>query len=137
MRRAHVSLQAAHPSSPSRQPRPHRGALTRIPYGGIVCVMKMKKAHAVDPQIRDKAITRLRRIEGQIRGLQKMVEEERYCADVIVQIAAVQESLRATARLLLRNHLQHCATEAIRSSNAARRDAMYDELTGLFAKLAG
>lgn len=105
-----------------------------IPPGGTV--KDVKKAHAVDPDIRKQAVVRLRKAEGQIRGIEKMVEDERYCADVIVQIAAVQESLRSAARLLLRNHLEHCATEAIRSSDAQRRDRMYDELTDLFAKLA-
>jgi CsoR family transcriptional regulator, copper-sensing transcriptional repressor len=96
----------------------------------------VKKAHASDPEVRQKTIVRLRKAEGQIRGVEKMVDEERYCADIIVQIAAVQESLRSAARLLLRNHLEHCATDAIRSSDAHRRDRMYDELTDLFAKLA-
>jgi DNA-binding FrmR family transcriptional regulator len=63
-----------------------------------------------------------------------MVEEERYCADILVQISAIQESLRGVAQILLRNHLQHCATDAIRSSDGERRDRMYDELTDLFFK---
>jgi CsoR family transcriptional regulator, copper-sensing transcriptional repressor len=92
-------------------------------------------AHGTDETLERQSVVRLKRIEGQIRGLQKMVDEQRYCADVLVQIAAVQESLRAVARLLLRNHLQFCATEAIRSDDTRRRDDMYDELTDLFAKL--
>ena len=63
-----------------------------------------------------------------------MIEEERYCADVLVQISAIHESLRAVAQLLLRNHLQHCATDAIRSSDPERQQQMYDELTELFYK---
>jgi DNA-binding FrmR family transcriptional regulator len=94
-----------------------------------------EQAHAVDPDLKDQASVRLKRIEGQIRGIHRMVSEERYCADVLMQIAAVQESLRAVARVMLRNHLEHCATEAIRSSDAARRERMYDELTDLFGKL--
>jgi len=94
-----------------------------------------QQAHAVDPDLKDQASVRLKRIEGQIRGIHRMVAEERYCADVLIQIAAVQESLRAVARVMLRNHLEHCATEAIRSSDAARRERMYDELTDLFGKL--
>ncbi len=74
---------------------------------------------AVDPAIKDAALTRLRRIEGQIRGLQKMVEEERYCADIVTQVSSVHEALRAVSRLLLRNHLHHCATAAIRSDDPA------------------
>jgi CsoR family transcriptional regulator, copper-sensing transcriptional repressor len=92
-------------------------------------------AHGTDEALQKQAVVRLKRIEGQVRGLQKMVDEQRYCADVLVQIAAVQESLRAVARLLLRNHLQFCATAAIRSDDTRRRDDMYDELTDLFAKL--
>jgi DNA-binding FrmR family transcriptional regulator len=96
---------------------------------------KADSAHAVDPVLKEQASVRLKRIEGQIRGIHKMVAEERYCADVLVQIAAVQESLRAVARIMLRNHLQHCASDAIRSNDAQRRERMYDELTELFGKL--
>ncbi len=67
-------------------------------------------AEAVDADIKDANLKRLRRIEGQVRGLQKMVEEDRYCPDIITQIASVQEALRGVGRQLLRNHLKHCAT---------------------------
>ena len=53
-----------------------------------------RKAVGVDPDIRDRNLKRLRRIEGQVRGLQKMVDEDRYCADVLTQISSVQEALR-------------------------------------------
>jgi DNA-binding FrmR family transcriptional regulator len=89
----------------------------------------------VDPGARRRNIVRLRRIEGQVRGLQKMVEEDRYCADVLVQLSSVQEALRAVARELLRNHLKHCATAAIRDGTGAA-EAMYDELTDLFHRYA-
>ncbi len=71
--------------------------------------MTPKKAHAVDPGIKSANLKRLRRIEGQIRGLHKMVEEDRYCPDIIIQVASVQEALRGVARELMRNHLRHCA----------------------------
>jgi DNA-binding FrmR family transcriptional regulator len=93
-----------------------------------------RHAVAVDPATKRAVLTRLRRIEGQLRGLQKMVDEERYCADVITQIASVQEALRGAARALLRNHLRHCATEALRSGEPGRAEAMYDELVGLIGK---
>jgi DNA-binding FrmR family transcriptional regulator len=88
-------------------------------------------AVAVDPEIKQAVQTRLRRIEGQVRGLQKMVDEERYCADVLMQVSSVQEALRGVSRSLLHNHLQHCATEAIRSDDPARAEAMYEELLDL------
>ncbi len=94
----------------------------------------IRHAHAVDPDLKRRASARLKRIEGQIRGVQRMIEQERYCADVLVQISAIHESLRSVAQLLLRNHLQHCASDAIRSSDAKRREEMYGELTDLFFK---
>ena len=90
-----------------------------------------RKAVGVDPQIKQANQNRLRRIEGQIRGLQKMVEEDRYCADVIIQIASVQEALRGVARNLMRNHLQHCAAKALRSRKKEETEAMYGELLEL------
>ncbi|HYR29246.1 MAG TPA: metal-sensitive transcriptional regulator [Thermoanaerobaculia bacterium] len=95
---------------------------------------KPEHAAAVDDDLKKDALVRLKRIEGQVRGIQRMVEEQRYCADVLMQISAVHESLRSVAQLMLRNHLQHCATDAIKSSDPARRSKMYDELVELFAK---
>jgi DNA-binding FrmR family transcriptional regulator len=88
-------------------------------------------AVAVDPEIKRAVQTRLRRIEGQVRGLQKMVEDERYCADVLTQVSSVQEALRGVSRSLLHNHLKHCAAEAIRSEDPAKAEAMYEELVDL------
>jgi DNA-binding FrmR family transcriptional regulator len=93
----------------------------------------IKKSKHVDPDAKERNLKRLRRIEGQVRGLQKMVEEERYCADVMTQISSVHEALRAVGRELMRNHLKHCATSAIRSG-AGEADAMYDELVEMMYK---
>jgi DNA-binding FrmR family transcriptional regulator len=92
-----------------------------------------RKAVAVDPELKSANLRRLRRIEGQIRGLQKMVEEERYCADIVTQIASVQEALRGVARQLMRNHLKHCAAHAIKQGET-EASAMYDELLDLVYK---
>jgi DNA-binding FrmR family transcriptional regulator len=89
-----------------------------------------RKAVAVDPDIKQRNLKRLRRIEGQVRGLQKMVEQDRYCADIMVQISSVNEALRAVGRELMRNHLRHCASKAIRSG-PDEANAMYDELIDL------
>ena len=93
-------------------------------------------AVSVDPEVKHAIATRLRRIEGQVRGLQKMVEEERYCADVLAQLSSVQEALRGTGRALLHNHLKNCATEAIRSGTPEQADAMYEELVDLMYRNA-
>ena len=87
-------------------------------------------AVAVDLELKARNLKRLRRIEGQVRGLQKMVEDNRYCADILTQISSVHEALRAVGRELMRNHLKHCATQAIRSG-ASEAEAMYDELIDL------
>lgn len=92
-----------------------------------------RKAAGIDPEGKERNLKRLRRIEGQIRGLQKMVEEDRYCADIMTQISSVHEALRAVGRGLMRNHLQHCATAAIKTG-ADEADAMYDELVELMYK---
>src|SRR6202158_113493 len=92
---------------------------------------KSRKALAVDAEIQSSNLKRLRRIEGQVRGLQRLVEEDRYCADILVQISSVQEALRSVGRALMKNHLRHCAAEAIRDTSPGRAEAMYEELLNL------
>ncbi len=94
---------------------------------------EQRTAVGVDPDIKARNLKRLRRIEGQVRGLQKMVEEDRYCADVMTQIASVHEALRAVGRELMRNHLKHCASSAIKSGPDEAED-MYDELVDMIYK---
>src|ERR1700731_4426014 len=93
-----------------------------------------RKAIDVDPGLKEANRNRLRRIEGQIRGLQKMVEDDRYCADILMQVASVQEALRGVGRNLMKNHLQHCAMKAISSGKPKETAAMYDELLELVYK---
>jgi CsoR family transcriptional regulator, copper-sensing transcriptional repressor len=96
-----------------------------------------RRATAVDPEIKSSNQKRLRRIEGQVRGLQRMVEDDRYCADILTQIASVQEALGAVSRELLRNHLRHCATQAIRAGTSRQAEAMYEELLTLLGRRIG
>jgi DNA-binding FrmR family transcriptional regulator len=92
-------------------------------------------ALAVDPDVKARNLARLRRIEGQVRGLQRMVEGDRYCADVLTQIASVHEALRGVGRELMRNHLRHCAATAIREGGE-RAEQTYDELLDLMYRSA-
>lgn len=93
-------------------------------------------AHAVgvDTDLKAANLKHLRRIEGQIRGLAGMVQEDRYCADIITQISAVRESLQTVARNLMRSHLRHCAAKAMHGGGITR-EAMVDELMELVSKL--
>lgn len=95
-----------------------------------------RKAQGVDTAIKDRNLKRLRRIEGQVRGLQKMVEEDRYCADILTQIASVHAALRGVGRELMRNHLKHCAASTIRGGDEAAAESMYDELIDMMYRSA-
>ena len=70
---------------------------------------------------KQKILTRFKRIEGQVRGVKKMVEEDRYCIDVLTQVNATRAALESVALLLLADHTQHCVTEAIRSGGGAAK----------------
>jgi CsoR family transcriptional regulator, copper-sensing transcriptional repressor len=96
---------------------------------------RVRKAVAVDPAIKERNLKRLRRIEGQVRGLQRMVEEDRYCADILTQIASVHEALRSTGRELMRNHLRHCVAAAVQAGPESA-EAVYDELIDLMYRHA-
>lgn len=93
-----------------------------------------KRAVAVDPEAKTANLRRLRRLEGQVRGLQRMVEEDRYCPEIMIQISAAQEALRTVGRELMRNHLRHCVTHTVAEGRSDRADAMYDELVELIYK---
>ena len=106
------------------------------PCGSHDSLEEGRHAVAVDAGIKERNLKRLRRIEGQVRGLQRMVEEDRYCADVMTQIASVHEALRGVGRELMRNHLRHCAASAIRSGEEQTAEAMYDEIVEMMYRHA-
>lgn len=122
-------------ASKPKKMAPHALAAAAAPSMSANCACEAatgaRKAVRVDADIKESNRKRLRRIEGQVRGLQKMVEDERYCADIILQIASVQEALRGVARNLMKNHLHHCAAKALQSGKKEETQAMYDELLEL------
>jgi len=83
---------------------------------------------------RENITSRLSRIEGQIRGLKRMVEEDRYCGDILDQIHSVQQALKSVGRAITRNHLETCVTDALRSGEEAAAQESYDEIMGLLEK---
>ena len=82
---------------------------------------------------KDELLTRLRRVEGQVRGLQRMVGEDAYCIDVLTQISAVNAALRSVAVALLDDHLRHCVRDAARDE--ATGDAIVTEATDAIHRL--
>lgn len=70
---------------------------------------------------KEKVLIRLRRIEGQVRGLHKMVEEDRYCIDVLTQVASVKAALESVSLTLLDDHMEHCVADAIQSGDGTEK----------------
>ena len=88
------------------------------------------------PAARKEAAQRLSRIEGQIKGIKKMVEEGRYCVEVLGQISAVHEALRGVGKLIMRNYLENCVTSSLRSGNTKKAKETYAELMEVVYKFA-
>jgi DNA-binding FrmR family transcriptional regulator len=84
----------------------------------------------------EEAIQRLKYIEGHVRGVQRMLEEEKYCIDVIRQIQAIQAALGKVSNLVLDSHLNTCVTTAIRGDNADERERVLTEITSIFSAAA-
>ncbi len=88
------------------------------------------------PAARQDAAQRLSRIEGQIKGIRKMVEEGRYCVEVLGQISAVHEALRGVGKLIMRNYLENCVTHSLRSGSKKKAEETYGELMDVVYKFA-
>ena len=82
----------------------------------------------------EKVLKNLNRVEGQVRGIAKMVEEDRYCIDVVTQIEAARAALARIESDLLRQHLGHCVHRAMNSKNASEQEKVIEELVGVFRR---
>lgn len=91
----------------------------------------------IDESTRDKALGRLRRIEGQVQGLQRMISGDAYCVDILLQVSAVQGALEQVQKLLLGRHIESCVAEAFRSGSRTDRQRKIDELLEVFARFGG
>ena len=91
----------------------------------------------IDGETRMKTLGRLRRIEGQVQGLQRMIEADAYCVDILLQISAVQGALEQVQKLLLGTHIESCVSDAIRSGSKADRQKKIEELLEVFARFGG
>lgn len=93
----------------------------------------MRKVKAADnPRAKVQILNRLRSTEGHLRAIMQMVEEDRYCIDVLRQTKAVQSALAKVNSLILERHLNHCVPSAIRSNNPDERDRVVTELLDVF-----
>jgi CsoR family transcriptional regulator, copper-sensing transcriptional repressor len=82
-------------------------------------------------------VRRLSRIEGQVRGLARMVEEDRYCIDIVTQLSAVRAALRRVEQEVLRDHVGHCVKHAMRSDDRADQERKIEELMDVLARSSG
>ncbi len=92
------------------------------------CSEKMK--HRDEKEYKE-LLTRLNRVEGQVRGIKKMVEDERYCIDILTQVSAVQSALNSFSKILLSSHIRSCVAEDIRQG----KDEVIDELCATLQKM--
>ncbi len=90
----------------------------------------------MEPLSRQQARRRLRKIAGQVAALERMVEEDRYCVDVLLQIAAVRGALDKVGKLLLEGHVETCVSDAIRSGRSKERREKLAELIEVFSRFA-
>jgi CsoR family transcriptional regulator, copper-sensing transcriptional repressor len=91
----------------------------------------------IDDETKVKALGRLRRIEGQVQGIQRMVEEEKYCVDILLQLTAVEGAVAQVQRLLLGRHIESCVADAIRSGSTRDRQKKVEELLDVFSRFSG
>ena len=75
----------------------------------------------INEGVKKDAITRLRKIEGQIRGIEKMVESEKYCIDIISQVTAAEKALQGVARIIMKRHVESCVTSAIQKGEGQQK----------------
>lgn len=88
----------------------------------------------IDEVTKQKAMARLNRIEGQVQGVQRMVEEEKYCVDILLQISAIQGALEQVRKILLGRHIESCVAEAMASGRAGDRQKKIEELLEVFSR---
>ena len=91
----------------------------------------------INEETRTKTLGRLRRIEGQVQGLQRMIDNDAYCVDILLQISAVQGALDQVQKLLLGRHIESCVSEALRSGSKSERQQKIEELLDVFARFGG
>jgi DNA-binding FrmR family transcriptional regulator len=91
----------------------------------------------MESQTTTKALGRLRRIEGQVQGIQRMVEEDKSCVDILLQLAAVQGAVEQVQKLLLGQHLEASLAEAVRTPSSRDRQRKMDELLDVFSRFSG
>ena len=98
-----------------------------------VAVERKGVRHDIKDGVTQNVLRRLRNIEGQVRGLQRMVEEDKYCIDILTQVSAVRSALNSVGMKVLRRHIDTCVTEAIKDGGESK-DEMIEELMTILSR---
>jgi DNA-binding FrmR family transcriptional regulator len=91
----------------------------------------------IDPDTKQRALSRLRRIEGQVQGVQRMVDEEKYCVDIMLQISAVQGALEQVSKILMARHIETCVMDSVKAGTERERAKKIQELIEVFSRYGG
>jgi DNA-binding FrmR family transcriptional regulator len=91
----------------------------------------------MDPETKRGALARLRRIEGQIQGVQRMVGEDKYCVDILLQISAVQGALEQVSKMLLARHIESCVLDSVKAGTRKERARKIEELIQVCSRYGG
>ncbi len=91
----------------------------------------------VDPETKRRALSRLRRIEGQVQGIQRMIEEDKYCVDIMLQVSAVQGALEQVSKILMHRHIESCVLDSMKAGSERERARKIEELIAVFSRYGG
>lgn len=104
---------------------------------GVRRLQSPREARTImDAETKGKALGRLRRIEGQVQGIQRMVDDDKYCVDILLQLAAVQGAVEQVQKLVLGQHIESCVSDAIRSGSTRERQKKVGELLDVFSRFS-
>ena len=89
------------------------------------------------PETKRRALRRLRRIEGQVQGIQRMITEDKYCVDIMLQLSAVQGALEQVSKILMHQHIESCVLDSMKAGTERDRARKIEELIGVFSRYGG
>jgi DNA-binding FrmR family transcriptional regulator len=91
----------------------------------------------MDAETKRQALARVRRIVGQVQGIQRMVEHEKYCVDILLQISAVQGALEQVSKIIMARHIESCVVDSLQAGSERERARKIDELIEVFSRHSG
>lgn len=91
----------------------------------------------MDQETKRRALSRLRRIEGQVQGVQRMVDEDKYCVDILLQLSAIQGALEQVSKIVMARHIESCVMDSVTAGSERERARKIEELIEVFSRYGG